>query len=64
MTRLSVGTLRWWRSVGGRGPESFKLGRRRKVARGVAMTAPVRWRLSRTTLIPGEQLAAEGQDDV
>ncbi|MGB8390722.1 helix-turn-helix domain-containing protein [Mycobacterium sp.] len=28
MTRLSVGTLRYWRSVGAGGPESFKLGRR------------------------------------
>jgi predicted DNA-binding transcriptional regulator AlpA len=28
MTRLSVGTLRWWRAVGEGGPESFKLGRR------------------------------------
>jgi predicted DNA-binding transcriptional regulator AlpA len=28
MTRLSVGTLRWWRAVGKGGPESFKLGRR------------------------------------
>lgn len=28
MTRLSVGTLRWWRSVGAGGPVSFKLGRR------------------------------------
>ncbi len=28
MTRLSVGTLRWWRSAGAGGPASFKLGRR------------------------------------
>jgi excisionase family DNA binding protein len=28
MTRLSVGTLRWWRSVGAGGPPSIKLGRR------------------------------------
>jgi excisionase family DNA binding protein len=28
MTRLSVGTLRWWRAVGEGGPASFKLGRR------------------------------------
>jgi len=28
MTRLSVGTLRWWRSVRAGSPESFKLGRR------------------------------------
>ena len=28
MTRLSVGTLRYWRAVGEGGPESFKLGRR------------------------------------
>jgi hypothetical protein len=28
MTRMSVGTLPWWRAVGEDGPESFKLGRR------------------------------------
>lgn len=28
MTRLSVGTLRYWRTVGIGGPVSFKLGRR------------------------------------
>jgi predicted DNA-binding transcriptional regulator AlpA len=28
MTRLSVGTLRYWRHVGTEGPASFKLGRR------------------------------------
>lgn len=28
MTRLSVGTLRWWRSVGAGGPPSIKPGRR------------------------------------
>jgi excisionase family DNA binding protein len=28
MTRLSVSTLRWWRSAGAGGPESIKLGRR------------------------------------
>jgi hypothetical protein len=26
MTRLSEGTLRWWRAVGEGGPASFKLG--------------------------------------
>jgi predicted DNA-binding transcriptional regulator AlpA len=28
MTRMSVGTLPWWRALGEGGPESFKLGRR------------------------------------
>ena len=28
MTRQTPATLRWWRSVGHRGPKSFKLGRR------------------------------------
>jgi predicted DNA-binding transcriptional regulator AlpA len=28
MTRTNPATLRYWRSVGGRGPRSFKLGRR------------------------------------
>jgi len=28
MTRLSAGTLRYWRALGVRGPVSFKLGRR------------------------------------
>ncbi len=29
MTRVDMGTLRWWRSIDdGRGPKSFKLGRR------------------------------------
>jgi len=28
MTRMSVGTLPWWRALGEDGPESFKLGRR------------------------------------
>jgi hypothetical protein len=28
MTRMSVGTLPWWRAVGEDGPASFKLGRR------------------------------------
>lgn len=27
-TRIPVTTLRWFRSVGGRGPKSFSLGRR------------------------------------
>jgi hypothetical protein len=28
MTRLSAGTLRYWRALGEGGPASFKLGRR------------------------------------
>jgi predicted DNA-binding transcriptional regulator AlpA len=33
LTRTPIGTLKWWRHLGDRGPRSFKLGRRVVYAR-------------------------------